>query len=114
MLGPLFDDGGKIESAKCPHCGSSEQVFATMYDYLVRHGKMKAGLVASSSQSEQVFFDPTKQLVGAKAVHITIYRDICRACGTEYPKLMMRKDIQMSAIRNAAGQPPFPGVQGRG
>ncbi len=104
LLGPLFENGGQVTNSKCPNCGSEDRVFKNFYEYLVRHGKMKAGREACSNASMLQYSDPTAvQLVGSKIPTFTMFRDICRGCGLEYPTKIIRQDqVDVSTVR-------FPG-----
>ena len=107
LLGPLFEDGGEVVLDKCPGCGSADRVFSALYDYFVRHGKMKAGKVPCSNVSMLQYSDGGLGLfVGAKVPTFTIFRDVCRSCGMEYPIKIVRQDQQdMTTIRRTGQQP---------
>lgn len=106
MLGPLYEDGGLITITKCPKCESEERIFGMFYDYLVRHGKAKAGKMTGSNSSIQIFGDPIGGLIGTKVPTFLIIRDICRKCGLEYPVLIKRQDGPMP-IQNLPKHPPM-------
>lgn len=93
ILGSLLDDGGVIYNEKCPICGCEDRIFERFYNHLVRHNKVPAGKMAGSSRDDQLFTSPVNQLVGGTAPGITVIRDICASCYTEYPVRLIRANV---------------------
>lgn len=100
VLGPYYEDGGRVDVKACPHCGGEDKLFEDMYQYLIFKGKMPPGFMACSSTSVQFFTDPRGPgLIGSKSIAIVVYRDICRGCGMEHPVRIERKDMAVSAAQ---------------
>ena len=100
LLGPLFRDGGTVQMKKCPVCGSGERIFDVIGEYMIQTGKLKPDSMLCSQSFTQIIHDPTGvQLIGSKCPAFTILEDICRRCGNEYPKLIMRKDVKLDDVK---------------
>ena len=89
----LSKSGGTMINDKCPLCGSKDRVFETFYEYLAKQKKVQGGQSAFSSIDNQIFPNPAASLIGGTAPGLTVLRDICMECFTEYPIRIVRSDV---------------------
>ena len=61
---------------------------------MISIGKETPGKIACSSVNTQAFSPSSAvKIVGSKVPTLTVFRDICIHCGSEYPCRIMRKDV---------------------